>query len=254
MVPERATAAIQSPSESALQRLQERFSDYCGKRGIEGKIQREDGLLHMEMAGKSAHGMEPHKGANAGLLLADFLKAIPFDRQGSAYLAFLADALGPDTTGANLGIACRDETSGSLTVNAGVMRYELNERERTVWLNIRYPVSFTQAELEEQLSARLHRFQAHVEESHDNPPHHVDQGDFLVQTLLRVYREVTGDMTAPLSIGGGTYARSLQSGVAFGPLFPGRPQVAHQKDEYIEIEDLLKATAIYAQAIHELCR
>jgi succinyl-diaminopimelate desuccinylase len=32
-------------------------------------------------------------------------------------------------------------------------------------------------------------------------------------------------------------------------LFPGRPDIAHQKDEYMYIEDLLKATAIYAQAI-----
>jgi succinyl-diaminopimelate desuccinylase len=42
--------------------------------------------------------------------------------------------------------------------------------------------------------------------------------------------------------------------VAFGPLFPGRPDIAHQKDEYIEIDDLLKATAIYAQAIYELTK
>ena len=36
--------------------------------------------------------------------------------------------------------------------------------------------------------------------------------------------------------------------------FPGRPDVAHQKDEYMELDDLLKATAIYAQAIYELAR
>jgi succinyl-diaminopimelate desuccinylase len=30
--------------------------------------------------------------------------------------------------------------------------------------------------------------------------------------------------------------------------------VAHQKDEYIIIDDLLKATAIYAQAIYELAK
>jgi len=37
-------------------------------------------------------------------------------------------------------------------------------------------------------------------------------------------------------------------------LFPGRPDVAHQKDEYMELDDLVKATAIYAQAIYELAR
>lgn len=57
-----------------------------------------------------------------------------------------------------------------------------------------------------------------------------------------------------ISIGGGTYARSLKAGVAFGPLFPGRPDSAHQKDEYIEIDDLLRSTALYAQAIYELAK
>ena len=57
-----------------------------------------------------------------------------------------------------------------------------------------------------------------------------------------------------IAIGGGTYARSLEAGVAFGPLFPGRPDCAHQKDEYIEIDDLLRATALYAQAMYELAK
>ncbi|MFS8631341.1 MAG: dipeptidase PepV, partial [Bacillales bacterium] len=52
----------------------------------------------------------------------------------------------------------------------------------------------------------------------------------------------------------GTYARSLERGVAFGALFPGREDVMHQKDEYAIVDDLLKAAAIYAQAIYELAK
>lgn len=85
-------------------------------------------------------------------------------------------------------------------------------------------------------------------------PHHVDKDHVLIRTLQRVYEEQTGEKAELLAIGGGTYARSLKAGVAFGPLFPGKEELAHQKDEYIEIEDLLKATAIYAQAIYELAK
>jgi succinyl-diaminopimelate desuccinylase len=88
----------------------------------------------------------------------------------------------------------------------------------------------------------------------DTKPHYVDENEFLIQTLKKVYEEQTGEKSYLIAIGGGTYARSLKSGVAFGPLFPGRPDIAHQKDEYIEIDDLLKATAIYAQAIYELTK
>jgi succinyl-diaminopimelate desuccinylase len=40
--------------------------------------------------------------------------------------------------------------------------------------------------------------------------------------------------------------------VAFGPIFPGKPDLDHQPDEYIEVEDLVKITQIYAHAIKEL--
>lgn len=69
---------------------------------------------------------------------------------------------------------------------------------------------------------------------------------------MEVYQEYTGDMREPITIGGGTYARGLKKAVAFGPLLPGRPELAHQKDEYIEIDDLLLITRIYASAILEL--
>ena len=76
-----------------------------------------------------------------------------------------------------------------------------------------------------------------------------------METLIRVYKEQTGDEDAkPLSIGGGTYARALGTGVAFGATFPGSVELAHQKDEYIEIEDLVLNAKIYAHAIAELVK
>lgn len=38
--------------------------------------------------------------------------------------------------------------------------------------------------------------------------------------LLSAYREVTGDDSRPISIGGGTYAKAMPNMVAFGPNFP----------------------------------
>ena len=67
-----------------------------------------------------------------------------------------------------------------------------------------------------------------------------------------VFTDHTGEEADLLAIGGGTYARVLEKGVAFGMLFPGREDVAHQADEYIYIDDLVKATAIYADAISRL--
>ncbi|HBR34225.1 MAG TPA: dipeptidase PepV, partial [Firmicutes bacterium] len=54
--------------------------------------------------------------------------------------------------------------------------------------------------------------------------------------------------------GGRTYAMTLGNGVAFGPVFPGQAETAHQKDEYIAVDDLLTCTRIYAKALYELAR
>ena len=44
----------------------------------------ESGYLILELEGLSAHGMEPDKGKNAGILLANFLTTIDLDEYGKA--------------------------------------------------------------------------------------------------------------------------------------------------------------------------
>jgi succinyl-diaminopimelate desuccinylase len=42
--------------------------------------------------------------------------------------------------------------------------------------------------------------------------------------------------------------------VAFGPIFPGKPDLDHQANEYIEVEDLVLNAKIYGNAIYELAK
>ena len=84
---------------------------------------------------------------------------------------------------------------------------------------------------------------------------YVPKDDFLVEKLMNVYREFTKDTESqPITIGGGTYARAMDNAVAFGPMFPGQVELAHQKDEYISIDHLMNITKIYAKALYELAK
>ena len=58
--------------------------------------------------------------------------------------------------------------------------------------------------------------------------------------------------TPPMAIGGGTYARSMKNHVAFGALFPGDPDVMHQRDERLALDRFETMTKIYAKAIYRL--
>ena len=60
-------------------------------------------------------------------------------------------------------------------------------------------------------------------------------------------------MSEPYTIGGGTYARNLDKGVAFGAMFSDSEDLMHQKNEYITKKQLFNATSIYLEAIYSLC-
>ena len=146
-----------------------------------------------------------------------------------------------------------DDVSGHLTLNLGII--DVDTEEGKAVLDIRYPVKYTQGEILLKIHEKLQGTGIDVKVLHGQKPLYIPKDHFLVETLIRVYKEQTGDEDAkPLSIGGGTYARALGTGVAFGATFPGSVELAHQKDEYIEIEDLVLNAKIYAHAIAELVK
>lgn len=249
MVPDFAKAAIIVHHEQTG--IIQRFDDYMKKFDLPRSYHVDNGKLILEVEGVSAHGMEPENGKNAGLYLGEFLSQLNLDKQANTYFKFLSSYFFNDSRGKKLGIAYSDDITGDLTINIGRMSYSKEEGGK-LGLNLRYPVTSkmeeTKSKIEELIIAETFK----LENFSDSKPHYVDEDDYLIQTLKKVYEEQTGEEAKLISIGGGTYARSLKSGVAFGPLFPGRPDIAHQKDEYMFIEDLLRATAIYAQAIFEL--
>lgn len=247
MVPDFAKAVISAPQSE----IGQEFMHFMNQYGLESQYHIENGELTLEVKGVSAHGMEPRNGKNAGLFLAEFMAKQTLDAGAAHYFQFVTRFFADDSRGVNLGVAFSDEISGDLTINVGKLSYT-KEGGGRLGLNLRYPVTNKMEETKEKIEELIKEKGFSLENFSDSKPHYVDENEFLIQTLKRVYEEQTGEKAELLAIGGGTYARSLKTGVAFGPLFPGRPDIAHQKDEYIHIEDLLKATAIYAQAIYEL--
>lgn len=251
MVPDfaKAVLAVQQGQTDIVQR----FDEFKRKNELDGKVTVESGRLVLELEGVSAHGMEPDNGKNAGLLMSAFLSELSLDGDSEKFFQFTAKYLGKDSRGRELGVAFSDDITGDLTINVGKLSYT-RENGGRAGLNMRYPVTTNLEKTKEILHQLLETEGLSIENFTNSNPHHVDENDFLIQTLKKVYEEQAGEKAELISIGGGTYARSLKSGVAFGPLFPGRPDIAHQKDEYMIIEDLLRATAIYAQAIYELAK
>jgi succinyl-diaminopimelate desuccinylase len=249
MVPDLATAVVKTDNTTEVTR---QFSLYLEHNGLKGETKAVGQEISFKLIGVSAHGMEPNKGKNAGIFLAHFLNTLQLQGDGAKFVAFIKEHFYEDSRGRTFGLNFEDEQTGPLTINVGII--EFSNKGGKLGLNLRYPVTYSFAEGLKSLEAFVDKSGIVIDIKTHAKPHYVKADHPLIQTLQRVYERQTGEKATLLSTGGGTYARSLSAGVAFGALFPGRPELAHQKDEYIEVDDLMKAAAIYAEAIYELAK
>lgn len=208
----------------------------------------EDGNTRLTVTGVPAHASTPEKGKNAAKMLLAVLHRLEI---GGAPVALLDEAAGEGDEGVGLGIAGSDAVSGRLTINLGLL--SAGDGKISVTFDCRYPVFFSDETIGATVQKRLAPAGFVMEPQHASHPHHVPESSELVKKLMDVYNGITGEQARPFAIGGGTYARHLQEGVAFGMLFQGEPELAHQADESIDLANFAKAARIYAYAIVALC-
>jgi len=206
-----------------------------------------EGSTIIRTKGVSAHAMSPELGTNAVELLLGALSSFDWEpKELSDFLRKAAKSF-KGTDGAGIGLERRDEVSGSLTFNTAMIR--LDNWTCRVSFDLRYPVTLSGAELAEDFKKSAEKLGANLLVDRDKKPLFVDPSSPLIKKLLEAYKKVTGSTAEPLSIGGGTYCRYLPNSVSFGPVFPGDPDVIHQPDEHITLENLRKITHIYSEAL-----
>ncbi len=201
----------------------------------------ENGKLTLTAHGKSAHASTPEEGVNALVLLMGALGL-----SNATYNRLYAGFCNYD--GSGLDLAVSDNKSGALTINLTTATIKNNKIEFTV--DIRHPISITYRDILEKLKHEFSDWTITVD--HIQSPLYVAPDHPLVATLLDAYNSVMGTNEKPIAIGGGTYARALPLGVAFGPVFPHTKSTIHQDDECVALSDFYKSIDIYYTAFKTL--
>ena len=212
---------------------------------------KEPGLV-ITAQGVQAHGASPEKGENAiGRLLLS-LSRLPLIGELHQVMNFLGEKIGLEVHGVSMGIDLRDNASGRLSFNLGVI--DGDDKGLTVKINYRYPVTHTYAECAPQLDNKFRKNGfTKVSEFHKQALY-VDPKTDYIQTMLGVYGEMTDFEPKTTCIGGGTYAKSIPHIVAFGPIFPGDTVREHLPNECWEIDKLVLNAKIYAETLYRLAK
>lgn len=204
-----------------------------------------DGIY--EADGQVCHGCAPWLGKNGiSMAAANLAVAEPHAAFGKMY----RNLIGETIYGERLGIADEDSESGKLSLNVG--RISSDEDEITLMVDVRYPASSDPAVIERTFRAKFEAYGAISTCVYQVKPLFIPSDSPVLQALLSAYRKHTGDESAPVIIGGGTYAKAMPGIVAFGPNFPGHENREHMEDEYILLEDFRKLREIYRDALRNL--
>ncbi len=196
----------------------------------------ENGILTAR--GVSAHGSQPSRGANAFQALLAY-----FARQDEAckriYNLLFQDGFGFGNM--------QDET-GRLTTSPNVVNYQDSELLLTV--DFRIPATHEASEVTDKITAMGVKYEV----LHEQKPLFNEKDGKLIQTLSTVYQRVTGKESSPIAIGGGTYARVLKRGCAFGPQEDDEEVTIHQPNEYISLAKIARLAEIYYAALKEIAK
>ncbi|EOL49987.1 Sapep family Mn(2+)-dependent dipeptidase [Enterococcus caccae] len=205
---------------------------------------------HVEVIGKRAPTNAPELGVNAITLLAEkLMNEASLAESLKKYFKWVFDSLHEKHYGEGFNLALADEDSGKLILTP----YELRKTDKELVLSIaiRYPVTFQEEEIIERVHAIV---MAHTEVVivRSMKGTNFPKDDPNVLALAEVYEKVTGLDGTPVTTTGATYARTMPNIVAFGPSFPGQKGIAHNKNEYMDLNDLLLNLEIYTLALYKL--
>ncbi|MCU4117023.1 Sapep family Mn(2+)-dependent dipeptidase [Mycoplasma zalophi] len=144
-----------------------------------------------------------------------------------------------------------EDESGVLTSNPAILRTENNEY--VIGFDMRVPAKKTPELVTKDLLHYLdvNEYKYTFEMVGSKNAKYIAPDSELVQTLMNVYRQITGNYEErPIAIGGGTYARTFENCVAFGATT--KMELMHAPNERFTFKEIKMDLEIYINALKEL--
>lgn len=218
-----------------------KIAEYIKNNNIDASVKDVNNRTELIVNGIATHASRNFMGVNATDLALKIIKDICNDHLA----ANLYEVFGNDF-GEGLGIK-NESIYNCFTVNLGILKI----KDGNVFGQVdgRYPKHLTSSDLTCRVKQKCI---LDVSLDYDDAPSGCDEDDPYVKVLLETYREITNDTSKPFVSGGVSYSKVFNHSVTFGPGRLDKENLAHQKDEYIEINDAVKALEIYYETFKKL--
>lgn len=210
-----------------------------------------NGNCIIEEKGKQAPGNAPEIGENAVTKAFSSLSEKQLSEELKEFTDFIKNNFHENHSMEKSGVKCEDEISGKLVINP--YKIEVKDSKLGISVVFRYPITYKYEDILKIIdSIKNEEYDISINRRMDSVCFPLDSK--LLKELKKSYEDVTGEDGTPVTTTGGTYAKVFPNIVAFGPSFPGQKGIAHNKDEYMDINDLLKNTEIFTNAIYNLAK
>ena len=209
--------------------------------------------------GKGTHSSTPEKGHNAILDALDFLKGITTFPEGVRKFAGFLFIAGSDLTGSNLNLDASHHFIGDTTVSLSLI--EVDGASGEAVLNVRPTMGLLAAETlrlcQEAAKDYAELTGLKIEASKRGKakdaifldPDNAQVAPY-IKALQQGYELVTGLKGELKATAGTTYSKAIPNCCAFGPIHPdSEPELAHQADERMPVESILRNARIYGTAM-----
>lgn len=229
--------------QAAMKKIEEECKVQCHVTGDQ----------EITVIGHSAHASTPETGKNAGLAAIRLIALLPLHDSEELRLVKKIPELFPYgvTDGSGIGIKMEDEVSHAVTCTLDM--YRIDPEYVEFQFDARTPLMATKENCEDVAKKNIEDAGFDWFTPGMILPHAVPGDSSFVKTLLKSYETVTGLKGECVAIGGGTYVHDLKNGVAFGAVLPGIDTRMHGADEFFDIDNILIATKVFAEAIQNLC-
>ena len=202
--------------------------------------------LRVDFHGAMAHGAMPHHGRNPNPALGRFLRSVKI---------LQSDLQATHDAHPHLGLVYLTPTA----LRAGdPLQMNVMPAEASVWLDVRTipgvdhdAVVAAVAERARE-AAKAENVDAHVTVIDDRPAVEIAADAPIVRALCAAHEAVTGERARLGGVPGATDGTVLtaRGGIASVVYGPGGKWIAHQADEFVEVEEIVQAAHVFAEAAY----